>query len=92
MKGCKTPDKAVVEGFDNLIRFDDELLTIFAGNMGSDRYKEAEKIIACAALPKSKALLRALFTNHGIIGIKEAKNHFFGNDRLALFEDLLTKE
>ena len=60
--------------------------------MGSDRYKEAEKIIACAALPKSKALLRAVITNHGIIGTKEAKNHFFGNDRLALFEDLLTKE
>ena len=60
--------------------------------MGSDRYKEAEKIITCVALPKSKALLRAVFTNHGIIGNKEAKNHFFANDRLALFEDLLTKE
>jgi hypothetical protein len=60
--------------------------------MGVDRYKEAEKIITCAALPKSKALLRTLFINHGMIGIKEAKNHFFGNDRLALFEDLLTKK
>ena len=24
------------EGFDDLIRFDDELLNVFAGNMGSD--------------------------------------------------------
>ena len=77
--------------FDDLIRFDEELLTIFAGSIGSDRYKLAEKIITFAALPKSKALLRALFTNHGIIVNKEAKNHFFGNDRLALLEDILTK-
>jgi len=68
-------------GFDDLIRFDDELLTIFAGNMGSDRYKEAEKIITCVALPKSKALMRAVFTNHGIISAKEAKSHFSGYQR-----------
>lgn len=55
MKGCKTPDKAEVEGFD------DELLTVFAGNMGSDRYKEAEKIITCAALLKSKVLLSSIY-------------------------------
>lgn len=61
MKGCKTPDKGEVEGFDDLIRFDDELLTVFAGNMGSDRYKEAEKIITCAALLKSKVLLSSIY-------------------------------
>ena len=26
------------DGFDELIRFDDDLLTIFAGNMSEDRY------------------------------------------------------
>ena len=52
-------------GFDDLIRFDDELLTVFAGNMGSDRYLDAEKIITCVALPKSKALIRAVFINNG---------------------------
>ena len=69
------------DGFDDLIRFDDELLTVFAGNMGTDRYKEAEKIITCVALPKSKALIRAIFNNHGIIDAKEAKKHFSGYER-----------
>ena len=32
------------DGFDDLIRFDDDLLTIFAGNMAEDRYKDAEII------------------------------------------------
>ena len=59
--------------FCDLIRFDDELLTIFAGNMGSDRYKEAEKIIACAALPKSKALLRAVFTNQESLVLRKLR-------------------
>ncbi|MFL2692388.1 MAG: GIY-YIG nuclease family protein [Gammaproteobacteria bacterium] len=69
------------DGFDDLIRFDDELLTVFAGNMGTDRYKEAEKIITCVALPKSKALIRAVFNNYGIIDAREAKKHFSGYER-----------
>lgn len=73
------------KGFDDLIRFDDELLAIFAGNMGTDRYKEAEKIITCVALPKSKALIRAIFTNHGIINAKAAKSHFSGYERYAKY-------
>ena len=44
------------EGFDELIRFDDELLTVFAGNMNTDRYKDADIVLTCVALPKSKAL------------------------------------
>ena len=68
-------------GFDDIIRFDDELLTIFAGNMGDDRYKDAEMIITCVALPKSKALVRAIFVNHGIIGAEEAREHFSGYAR-----------
>ena len=68
-------------GFDDLIRFDDELLIVFAGNMGRDLYLGAEKIITCVALPKSKALIRAVFTNNGIIRAKEAKSHFSGYER-----------
>ena len=66
------------EGFDDLIRFDDELLTIFAGNMGSDRYKDAEMVLTFVALPKSKALFRSAFINHGIISHAKAKKHYAG--------------
>ena len=31
------------DGFDDLIRFDDDLLTIFAGNMDKDRYKDNDE-------------------------------------------------
>ena len=69
------------EGFDDMIRFDDELLNVFAGNMGSDRYKGAEIILTCVALPRSKALLRAAFRNHGIISFTQARKHYTGYDR-----------
>ena len=63
------------EGFDDLIRFDDDLLTIFAGNMNTDRYKDAEIVLTFVALPKSKALLRSAFINHGRISHAKAKNY-----------------
>ena len=68
-------------GFDDMIRFDDELLNIFAGNMVIDRYKGAEIILTCVALPRSKALLRATFRNHGIISFKDARKHYSGYER-----------
>ena len=69
------------DGFDDMIRFDDELLNIFAGNMVSDRYKGAEIILTFVALPRSKALLRATFRNHGIISFKDARKHYSGYER-----------
>ena len=66
------------EGFDDLIRFDDELLSVFAGNMGSDRYKDAEMVLTFVALPKSKALFRSAFINHGIISHAKAKKYYAG--------------
>jgi len=66
------------EGFDDLIRFDDDLLTIFAGNMNTDRYKDAEIVLTFVALPKSKALLRSAFINHGRISHAKAKNYYAG--------------
>ena len=69
------------DGFDDMIRFDDELLNIFAGNMVSDRYKGAEIILTCVALPRSKALLRATFRNHGIISFKDARKYYSGYER-----------
>ena len=69
------------EGFDDLIRFDDELLTIFAGNMLEDRYSDAEMVLTFVALPKSKALFRSAFINHGIISYAKAKKHYAGYSR-----------
>ena len=54
------------EGFDDLIRFDDDLLTIFAGNMNTDRYKDAEIVLTFVALPKSKAFLDQLSLIMGV--------------------------
>ena len=69
------------EGFDDLIRFDDELLTIFAGNMSEDRYKDAEVVLTFVALPKSKALFRSAFKNNGRISARKARTHYAGYDK-----------
>jgi len=69
------------DGFDDLIRFDDDLLTVFAGNMGSDRYKDAEIVLTFVALPKSKALFRSSFINHGRIPHASAKKHYAGYEK-----------
>ena len=61
------------EGFDNLIRFDDELLTIFSGNMSKKRYDKANIVLTFVALPNSKALFRSAFKNFGRISSTEAK-------------------
>ncbi len=66
------------DGFDDLIRFDDDLLTIFAGNMDKDRYKDAEIVLTFVALPKSKALFRSSFLNHGRISFNQAKKFYPG--------------
>lgn len=66
------------EGFDELIRFDDDLLTIFASNMDRDRYKDAEIVLTFVALPKSKALFRSAFINNGIISYAKARKLFPG--------------
>ena len=69
------------EGFDDLIRFDDDLLTVFAGNMNEDRYKGANIVLTCVALPKSKALFRCAFINHGRMPALDAPNYYSGYQR-----------
>ena len=69
------------EGFDDLIRFDDDLLTVFAGNMNKDRYKGANIVLTCVALPKSKALFRCAFINHGRMPASDAPNYYSGYQR-----------
>ena len=69
------------DGFDELIRFDDDLLTIFAGNMSEDRYKDAEIVLTFVALPSSKALFRSAFKNNGRISARKAKTHYAGYEK-----------
>ena len=66
------------DGFDDLIRFDDELLSVFSGNMTSDKYKDTDIVLNFVALPKSKALFRGAFINHGRISINQAKKYYPG--------------
>ena len=66
------------DGFDDLIRFDDELLSVFSGNMTSDKYKDTDIVLNFVALPKSKALFRGSFINHGRISFNQAKKYYPG--------------
>ena len=66
------------DGFDHLIRFDDELLTVFSGNMTEDKYKDTDIVLNFVALPKSKALFRGAFINHGRISFNQAKKYYPG--------------
>ena len=66
------------DGFDDLIRFDDELLTVFSGNMTEDKYKDTDIVLNFVALPKSKALFRGAFINHGRISFNQAKKYYLG--------------
>ncbi len=61
------------DGFDDLIRFDDDLLSVFSGNMTDDKYKDTDIVLNFVALPKSKALFRGAFINHGRISFNKAK-------------------
>lgn len=66
------------DGFDDLIRFDDELLSVFSGNMTEDKYKDTDIVLNFVALPKSKALFRGAFINHGRISFNQAKKYYPG--------------
>ena len=48
---------------------------------GLDRYKDAEIVLTFVALPKSKALFRSAFKNHGRISARKAKTHYAGYDK-----------
>ena len=60
------------DGFDELIRFDDDLLTIFAGNMSEDRYKDAEIVLTFNCVTKFKSTIHSAFKNNGRISAKKS--------------------
>ena len=58
------------EDFDNLIRFDNELLSAFAGSQSRPVYKDADIVLTFVALPGTKALFRTAHINHGQISLQ----------------------
>jgi len=66
------------EDFDNLIRFDNEMLSAFAGSQERLVYKDADIILTFVALPGTKALFRTAHINHGQISFNQYKKYYKG--------------
>ena len=66
------------EEFDNLIRFDNEMLSAFAGSQSRLVYKDADIILTFVALPGTKALFRTAHINHGQISFDQYKKYYKG--------------
>ena len=66
------------EDFDNLIRFDNEMLSAFAGSQERLVYKDADIILTFVALPGTKALFRTAHINHGQIPFNQYKKYYKG--------------
>ena len=66
------------EDFDNLIRFDNAMLSAFAGSQERLVYKDADIILTFVALPGTKALFRTAHINHGQISFNQYKKYYKG--------------
>ena len=66
------------EDFDNLIRFDNEMLSAFAGSQERLVYKDADIILTFVALPGTKALFRTAHINRGQISFNQYKKYYKG--------------
>ena len=66
------------EDFDNLIRFDNEMLSAFAGSQERLVYKDADIILTFVALSGTKALFRTAHINHGQISFNQYKKYYKG--------------
>ncbi len=73
------------ESFDNLIRFDNDLLSAFAGSQSRLVYDRADVVLTFVALPGTKALFRNAHINHGEISFNQYKRHYKGYQSLLNF-------
>ena len=73
------------EEFDNLIRFDNEMLSAFAGSQSRLVYKDADIILTFVALPGTKALFRTAHINHGQISFDQYKKYYKGYESFLNF-------
>ena len=76
------------ENFDNLIRFDNELLSAFAGSQSRPVYKDADIVLTFVALPGTKALFRTAHINHGQISFNQYKKYYKGFKSFLNFKEI----
>ena len=76
------------EDFDNLIRFDNELLSAFAGSQSRPVYKDADIVLTFVALPGTKALFRTAHINHGQISFNQYKKYYKGYKSFLNFKEI----
>jgi hypothetical protein len=76
------------EEFDNLIRFDNELLSAFAGSQERLVYKDADIVLTFVALPGTKALFRTAHINHGQISFNQYKKYYKGYKSFLNFKKI----
>lgn len=76
------------EEFDNLIRFDNELLSAFAGSQERLVYKDADIVLTFVALPGTKALFRTAHINHGQISFNQYKKYYKGYQSFLNFKKI----
>ena len=76
------------EDFDNLIRFDNELLSAFAGSQSRQVYKDADIVLTFVALPGTKALFRTAHINHGQISFNQYKKYYKGFKSFLNFKEI----
>jgi hypothetical protein len=70
-------------GFDNLLKFDNELLKIFTAEQIADKYKDAKLILVFVATNSTRCLLRGAFWSRGLISYEA----FCKEHNIKRFED-----
>ena len=80
------------EDFDNLIRFDNEMLSAFAGSQERLVYKDADIILTFVALPGTKALFRTAHINHGQISFNQYKKYYKGYKPFLNYRKINSRE
>ena len=61
------------DGFDNLLKFDNELLKMFTSEQGKDKFKDNELILVFVATESTKSLLRGAFWCKGKVNQSQFK-------------------
>jgi hypothetical protein len=61
-------------GFDEMLKFDKDLLLVFTGEQQSDKFKDAELILVFVAESGTRCLLRGAFWSNGTISREDFKN------------------
>ena len=69
------------QGFDDLLRFDDDLLTIFAASQTREIYQDKDIVLSFVATPNNTALFRGAFRHKGQISYRQYKKQYAGFEK-----------